>query len=660
MLKRIILNAALAALLATVAHANTDYWVDANIGSDANDGLGASATSAWQTIAKANANMVAPNTSNGHVILHIATGTYHDFPNPAASPLNGNRFLYLGHPASPGDIQILVTAASLSKTYVTIAGVTGIGTLTVTQAALFDSVRQCVFNGSLTVRGNSNVVFASTFKGAHLFHGTSGGPRARANVVESCTFPTLGANLCNQATDGGDAIDFWLSDSCFVRRNRFTVTAPQNCACGSDNVQPMQLYGVTYSSFKYNSWTVTNEDPCPQGHQYALNQRDSSGFNSFISDTFLVSGQAWNRIEFTNPSTAKSVSGTRFDSSFVKINGSVLFSDGMRGTTLSYNAIASAGVGNYALKNSSASAYAEAVGPVLIDHNTFLGDGSGGVVSLQAGGILASPFAALDTLKFTNNIVYATGQVANLPNSDNGANGWRYAAYFGTVEKFDSTFAQHYGTVSCDSTVTTAASDSHLLSNHNLFSYYGSTGTPGLGDRAVSWLKAGATRQSSGGGSSTLWDCKLAQDSGSLYGSPMFYDSTFANFDPRPQVGSAAVALCVDCGDAGAIAYAAYPLAQLSATEVAFEHGISQTKTVRLTNAGGADLTVTSIVSSDPAVAVSPSSATVSAASDQTITIAYTSTAREVTEAVLTITSNARGATVQTIHVSLGGAISIQ
>jgi hypothetical protein len=650
--RRFTLAAALAAILAGPVAADTSVYVNGNTGQDGTGGHdGTTALLAWRTMSYTNANLPQANTANGHVVVYVVgfAGTFDALPAPALAPANGKRYLFEGSLTNAANVRF--SGGTLSKTYVSVHGATFNGDLTFSTAAAFDSLASCVIVGNLTLRGRANTVDGCTVNGKRLLAGVDLVTRTGANVLSYNTFPNLGIGLCNVAQDGGHPVALWGLDSCRITRNHFTIVSPQNCTCSSDDVQTFQMYGVTYSLFNSNRWDITNQDQCPGGHWYALCQRDASNNNTFRSDTFYVSGgpESGNRLEFAMPTvpadSALSCSNTCLDSCLVKINGVVGFGDGMKADTVRYCQLLS-NLEGPVLENSSSSGRPEARGQILIDHNTFMSGGVDGVVHVTA---------KVDTVHFTNNIVYATGAIVNLPVSAT-VDGRRYAASFGDVARFDSTFDAHYGTYSCaDSTVAGGAfSASHLQALHNLYSYYGSAGAVGARDRSVAWFKQNYGWQVSAPGDGGLWDCKLSQDGGSAYGSPMFYDSTFATFDGRLGTGSAAITICADCGDAGANPYTAYAQIQLSLSSLTFDQDVSMYQVVHITNPGGATLTISAIASSHPSVTVSPTSGSVAAGADLALVVTYSQTPAPVVGAVVTIASNARDQAVVTIPVSVG------
>ena len=125
----------------------------------------------------------------------------------------------------------------------------------------------------------------------------------------------------------------------------------------------------------------------------------------------------------------------------------------------------------------------------------------------------------------------------------------------GTLEfKGNAMYSRSTGTGSNDFAMKIAIENysfPSVVSDYNLFSHYGSN----TGGRSVNWAPCGGTGANytpAGFYSATTYLNGGGLDRHSVYGSPLFTDTTWANFNPRPTAGSRAIGTGPGGGEIGA------------------------------------------------------------------------------------------------------------
>jgi hypothetical protein len=246
---------------------------------------------------------------------------------------------------------------------------------------------------------------------------------------------------------------------------------------------------------------------------YMLNCRDSTFSNVFLRDTMIELGPGPARVvASTSGSFPGSVRGNRYDHCYVRttLGDAWYYQDGMRQDTLVYCTIINAGGRAFSLGDG------EMTGPILIDHNTFVGGNNPGVFA--AG--LRNPDLGGGVV-ITNNVFY---------NIDRSAEVRRSCSYVETG-------------------AYVPRENTPLQMDHNLYASYGYVNVPG--DKAV-----GVSFNCDPGeypvGSSSPLCTAYGRDCHSRFGSPMFVDSTLARFNPRLRAGSPAIGLGTGGTDVGA------------------------------------------------------------------------------------------------------------
>jgi hypothetical protein len=439
-----ILLATAAPALATTYYVNGSY--EGTSGSfheilDARDArAGTSSALAWGRISKANSTV----KSGDVVIIERAVGAnYAENINPACQDTASGWVTYVGDIANPEYASFLIAGgATLSKPYVSIKGVMFNSTTYFAMAAARDSIQYCEFRGgSFEFSGSTYSYVGNSHMNCGVFASSVELPtRSVGNTFDSNHFTSLGTK-----EGSGSSMCIGRADSCRFLFNTFdTPTA----GAVSEN----SAFKLAYSSgvsFRGNRFNI-GEGAYPGRSIRAL--RDSVLGASFDCDTVICTGA--NRGVFWlgyqgnvgDDGNTFPVRGTTIDSCYFNFVNSYMTvgSEGFDGLTMTHNVIINQG-GPVMIVGGPKS-------DVLIDHNTMVGRvgviGSALFTSIQDAGWE-------DTLTVTNNIFHALNTV---PGDDGQA-----AVYYDATE-YDSIYA--------------AGGDEHanlLVSDHNLYSYYGSS-----------------------------------------------------------------------------------------------------------------------------------------------------------------------------------------
>lgn len=518
-----LLATVLACGLVTASVAGAAVYHVAESGSDLSSG--ASYEEAWGTIGKANAA-----ARPGDVIYVWGSGAgYTHFPKPdsaGSNPDGGGYITYIGAGVpgwdpmqNAGARPRIIGGGVMTTPYTVIKGFDVDGALTLKGTAQRCSVVATTIRGDLLLDGcDYTVVSRCVGLGPRLSVAYAG----QDSHVVSCTiedsqFPKLG-----EGVSGGNhrfitgRTQTSKCDSLLFARNRLHTVMTDI----SDS-HPRVHFWTQHSTFRNNHHFIRT---LQAGREfYAMRLRDSTSHNAFIGDTIIMVGPAlsilyWSSEGDSADAWQRTVGNNVVDSCYINLMGSagsrMLFQQGMYGWTFRHNVMLCHGrpidAGDVKQKN-------------LLDHNTFVGGPWLGVVNFDRTETLPG-FG--DTLTFTNNIVYASyyGDTADVVSN--------YCAMFAHTQAFDS------------------AAVGRLVSDHNLFAYYGWRFTPG--DRAHRWDQGNYSRTGAG----SLWYQTTGLDEHSIYGSPLFQDSTLTLiFDPRLRPGSPAIGAGSGGSDIGAVAF---------------------------------------------------------------------------------------------------------
>ena len=483
MLKRLLLTALLAAGMASQATATT-YYLNSRGG---NDGAAGESTTPWRTLAHANATV-----STGDVVMVLA-GTYYGNINPACQSEATDWVTFIGALDDPASIKI--SGGAISKPYVSVKGVSfvsaaGIATnLTLTSNR--DSIQHCIVSGSLEW-GASDYCFI----GDNHINGTRFGNEAcepRSTCPYECTGTDSVAsavvfnsnhftNLFSRTTTGAESdLVFVGADSCSFLFNTFDINAPAGVGAPSAY---LLIKHSSYLEFYGNRWNFNSVGINSSGCAPLREIRDRVTNTTFKCDTVISRsevnghlGLMGNGVKYgtsddvgctvLTPTTYSIV----YDSSYVYManSGLGLNADAqMNKVTITNNVIINNG-------GPAFTSTGGVVGRNLINHNTFVGRPN----QEHPGTFLISgPIGWSDTTLVTNNIFYAMGQEFPESYIEN-----RAAVQY-RLGEFDSTFYDNEST-----------HDNHLISDHNLYSYYGPSAFP-----------AGSVADTVGKKSIGLWD----------------------------------------------------------------------------------------------------------------------------------------------------------
>lgn len=485
---------------------------------------GASFGNAWQTISKANAE-----SRPGDVVYVWPTPTgYAHFPRPdsaGSNPTGGGRITFIGAGyftdpiVSPNERTWIPGGGTVASPYTTIKGFRIDGACTLKGTAQRCSLSNSTITGDLLLDGcDYTVVSRCEVLGPHLSIAYAGqDSHVVACTVEDSNFPNLGVGVSggnHRFITGRTRAS--KCDSLLFQRNRLHTVMND-----IEDAHPRVHFWTQHSTFRHNYHYIATK---MAGREfYAVRLRDSTSSNAFVGDTIIMVGPAlsilyWSSEGDSADAWQRTVGNNTVDSCYINLMGSagsrMLFQQGMFGWTFRHNVLMCHGrpidAGDVKQKN-------------LIDHNTLVGGPWLGVVNFDR---TETEPGFGDTVTFTNNIVYASylGDTADVVSN--------YCAFFAHTQAFDS------------------AGVGRLVSDHNLFSYYGWRFTPG--DRTHRWDQGNYSFTGAG----NLWNQTTAQDAHSLYSSPLFMDSTLSLiFDPRLRPGSPAIGAGTGGSDIGARAF---------------------------------------------------------------------------------------------------------
>lgn len=491
--------AAVALALAAAPAAAAIYYL-APGGNDSNNGT--STSTPWATISKANSALRAGDT----VIL--LPGSYSGTIAPSTNGTETARIRYVGSLADPN--AVTVGGISLTKSFVTVMGVRSTAGATMNYPAQYDSVAWCTL-GYLQFGGSKDcMALRNTVNGQVRFAANSGLACYDHGVFDpNCVAPaerdTMRGNVVNFGAvyPGSRAMVFHgHSQTCVVDSNAFNATLTAGGQYPSESGIVMASYNSYHHTFRDNRWTVEATADHPYDTWRAITLRDSTHDFLFERDTLLagVGSDKSIHVQVANSGNYPgSVRDNRWNGVFYKFaRGNFEAQDLWLGTVVENSVIASnTGRALYVLNT---------MRDGKLRNNTFYAGG-------QA---IRFDEAMAGSCEFTSNIVYSRGV------GGPSATGCQVMWMNGTA---------------------------NLLSNGNLFFTPSYSSSPG--DRSLGWCCYSASKPGAG----QPWNLRTGQDANSVYGSPLFVDSTFATFDPTLRPGSRAIAAALGGGDVGAVPY---------------------------------------------------------------------------------------------------------
>ena len=585
--------------LSTPAFA-TSYYVRVN-GSAGN--AGTSFGAAW-TLAKANTD-----TRPGDIV-YVYPGTYTTTINPdsaGSNPTGGGYITFIGAGQTTDPLsdqgtrnQIIIPSMTLSKSYVVIKGMR-IASLTFGKTAARDSVMTVTLGGFLSYKAGTKYNDLSDFvyTGDSFEMGYTGFVNGDAlitkgNNLRYGSMPYLGVGLhgTQQSTfvmGNANCLDYYgLTDSTHF----FAVTRNFKTESDLGDSHPQVLYRCRNTTFDYCYTSIDNERT--RIASYIYRQRDSTVNTHWNVDTLMVSGPGSNvmfLLSSGNNSDCgdRQIAGTVIDSSYWNWAAATGDSpmegqDNLNGITMTYSTFVTRGrcLYTYAMRGRS-----------TIDHCTFVGtagfgeDWDGGIIQFYRGGngTINYPAWGDTTLTFTNNIVADMGTPVVAP---------PYIKAGDDLLGYKKNYCIGYARAAIDSGGK-MKQQKKLLANNNLYwsrSYISSAGDRSL---ATDVNGPGTLLYSRPGDSTALnlgkWENRYNTDSTSVYGDPLFRDSSMtATFDPTPASGSAAIGAGSSGSDIGAIAAPLSANFSYSPTAIVFWIGVPDTAVITLNNTGSQDM----------------------------------------------------------------------
>lgn len=641
-----VLLLALATLAASPCFAAT-YYVrggaanGAGAGKDTWDGL--SYETAWATVAKAN---TAARPGDVIYVYIRPGGNSYVTPNPdsaGSNPTGNGKITFIG--ASTGGDPITTPAqrpalsiTTITKPYTVIKGFLAYGGLTLEETADRDSIAYCTFSGELSIKGaDYTVVSHCTFgNGARLSigYGSVTGDHCVRDTVDHCAFTGLGAGvgggLVPSIVQFGRSVEVKV-DSLLYRGNRHTIVLAAN----TGDTHPRIMFNTRYSNFYRNYWRVTVNNP--NIYQYSLRMRDSTYRNVIRRDTVLADGPGKTTFQLcSSGSSAYAGQKTTFentiDSCFwnaaAAAESYANLSDGMFNYTISYTTMVMRSSANAALR------IVYARGKNHLRNNTIVNFG-GYAVNYRRDG--PNAFGGTDSTLIQRGNIFASYEQPTLgvPLPPDQYGNEDAAVVWNTADIDSGLDLNQY------------KAQSRVVSNNNLYTYYGSVVSPG--DRSMLAYRSGAgswKRNAPGDSSATIYshlENTYRMDSLSVYGSPQFGSggpdslATIA-FNPSIGVRSAARGIGLGGEDAGAVAYPGIPEIRVDPDYIAFSRDIYTSSTFEIINDGTATLEVSSITASGSGgITVSPATASIAAGATQVVTVTYAS---GTTGSLITILSN--------------------
>src|SRR5262245_19549940 len=476
-------------------------------------------------------------------IISMADGVYTTSPIPARSGTASARIEYRGNPTNKNRVVVpptsVVNSDYISYRYFRVNGGTGNG-LRVDGDAIGWKMGDLTVIGDFMLGGVSGgqfdsvavyppVVGGSLAFNYFVFGGAAcplnGGGAMTNTTVRACSLYVRSVGGHQYCFTADPLVKIWgnmKTNVTFLDNKFLIVMAP-----GSDAGSKRGLYLGNFQSsrFQGNKWVLTDSaGVCSYGTACITARiRDYFLSNTFTSDTFYVRGSAapFYLSSQGDPADRTTEGRNKWKNCVFKSTngGSFDFNWGIRGDTLQNCVFAS----DAYRSDPGALRIPGISGPGLttvIDHNTFYTTVP--PATNAVGALVFDPgnWEAGATLRMTNNIFYRPTTASTSTSS---------AAYF-------TVFGGQSATI-----------------NNNLFAYYaGNTKSINYRYNCPSCV-AGV----SGPGTGTTWFNGSGQDGASRYGSPLFTDSTFATFDPRLRLGSAAIGIGTGGTDVGAVPFVA-------------------------------------------------------------------------------------------------------
>ncbi len=477
-------------------------------------------------------------------VVSMANGTYPVAPIPARSGTAAAPIEYRGNPSNKNLVVVPPIYVNnldyINYRYFRITGGVGAGFrldgqadgwkvagLTVIGDWLLAGVNSCRFD---SVAVYPPIVGGTMAYNYFSFGGQAcplaGGGTIANTVVNACSVYVRSIGTAQYCFTADPLAKMWgsMKTNISVLRNKFLIVM----APGSDAGTKRGLYLGNFqnSTFADNRWTlVDSAGVCIYGTGCITARiRDWFLSNTFTRDSFYVQGSAapFYLSSQGEPNDRTTEGQSRWTNCYFKSSngGTFDFSWGTRGDTLQGCVF----VADAYRSDPGILRTGSINGPGLttvIDHNTFYTAVPPATNAMGGFAMETNNWESGAALKVTNNIFYRPTTA-----SASGSAAAYYTAFGGMPYNFDN----------------------------NLFAYYAGTG------KSINYRYNCPTCTPSGGGMSApgtsgSWYGGTGQDGASRYGSPMFADSSLANFDPHLRAGSAAIGIGSLGSDVGAFPF---------------------------------------------------------------------------------------------------------
>jgi hypothetical protein len=518
-MKKFLLSLIALLTLVSIASATT-YYVRPGGG----DGqVGTSYNTAWRTIAKANTATLPGDIVR---VYESQSSGYAEIPNPdSAGHSTDDKFITFigtsldGDPLTSVSIRdrIKLPSGTISTNHLVIKGVTFSGDLDL--GGNRDSVLYSTVVGSLDWSAANYTFFGHNHVNGSAFQGDGCNPTASAPYFCQIVGPyirgnTFSDNHFTALFSGGSLNQFTIigADSCSFLFNTFDID-------NWNGDYPTYYFNVKHASrivLRGNRWNYNKVYAGGDNNYYAVGLcfRDSVSYLEMHCDTLWQNTpeDAPLRWEFSaegnnNPRT---VTNLTVDScTFISNGGFAWWESGLVTTSFTYNTVISKASPAFMTTDG-------AHGPNLISNNTFVGylsaqnypssyDSRLSIFEFMKGGSGYPGYPRWstlgvwsDTTRVQNNIFYAITEFTTGEPYIPGAAAVKYYPI-----DYDSTY--YY---------TRSSHASSLITDHNLYSYYGHTNPDTVGKVSISWHDGDYTRYTWPGTHASLHG--LGADSDSL------------------------------------------------------------------------------------------------------------------------------------------------
>lgn len=442
--------------------------------------LHAATAGAADIAVSSDANMTTANATAvaGDRVL-IANGTYTVAINPAVSGGSSTRITYIGNIASPGSV--VVPGLSITKNYITVKGVASTGGLSISGAASSDSIIYCTgAAGAPTIGwGTLNVIAYCTTTTTGNVYGFD---------CENTAVPESGAlgshNYIGYCDITAADYSYRGHDYLLFEHNRLTLTIPNGAATD-------QHFGTMYVCrwFLHRDNHITGINNSGEERRLLV-LRDSTLYGAIVRDTLIASTSGKRKVSgiWTTSGAYNRVERNRIDSCFVKCGReAVVFQQDSKWMTIKNSVLISDSARVVQLDGA-------AYDSLTFEHNT-----CANITAPADRGVFMQDGTAATNRRVKHNIFYS-------PSNSTASNGTGIGTFHGPVPV------------------------SGNKQEYNLF-----FSRSGAGSTAA--VKYQFTYSAVGTG--TAWNGQAsAPDSFSVWGSPVFTDSSWATFNPALGSGS--------------------------------------------------------------------------------------------------------------------------